>query len=268
MTDVKQLTGVVFMQCSLFASLAFGFLAEEASKMNAPRNPLTLVLALPDALYREGLRQLLAAQPGFAIVGVVADDREIVAECRTLQPDVLLLSPGEGTWADPVGTLTRLCEELGEQRVLLLENPARISAEKAITAGAWGHVDHGVAPDVLVQAVRAVAAGEVWASRGALSRALRQSLSPSARRALSTRSRAKPRALSAREVDVLRLVARGLDNTAIAEKLFVELSTVKTHLVRTFRKLAVSDRSAAVFAAISGGVDLSDAAPDGGSGLA
>ncbi|MFB4299563.1 response regulator [Actinomadura sp. NTSP31] len=190
-------------------------------------------------IVREGLRGMLAAEPGLEVAAEAASGDEAVALAPRVRPDVILMDlrmPG----GDGVSAIERLGPA---HRVLVLttfEDDADIV--RAVRAGAAGYLLKDASRTDLAAAIRAVAAG-------------RTVLSPSVSARLSAvRAAPAPAVLSARESEVLALVARGLTNAEIGARLFIGQATVKTHLLRVFAKLGVSDRTAAVMAAIEQGV--------------
>jgi DNA-binding NarL/FixJ family response regulator len=191
------------------------------------------------AIVREGLRGMLAAEPGMEVAAEAASGDEAVALAPRVRPDVILMDlrmPG----GDGVSAIERLGPG---HRVLVLttfEDDADIV--RAVRSGAAGYLLKDASRADLAAAIRDVAAG-------------RTVLAPSVSAKLSAaRAAPAPAVLSAREAEVLALVARGLTNAEIGGRLFIGQATVKTHLLRVFAKLGVSDRTAAVMAAIEQGV--------------
>ncbi|WP_173099795.1 response regulator [Actinomadura verrucosospora] len=191
-------------------------------------------------IVREGLRGMLAAEPGMEVAAEAGSGDEAVALVPRVRPDVVLMDlrmPG----GDGVSAIERLGP--AGHRVLVLttfEDDADIV--RAVRAGAAGYLLKDASRTDLAAAIREVAAG-------------RTVLSPSVSAKLSAaRAAPAPAVLSAREAEVLALVARGLTNAEIGVRLFIGQATVKTHLLRVFGKLGVSDRTAAVMAAIEQGV--------------
>lgn len=185
---------------------------------------------------REGLRGMLAAEPGMEVAAEAASGDEAVALAPRVAPDVILMD-----LRMPGGDGASAIERLGPgHRVLVLttfEDDAGIVA--AVRKGAAGCLLKDASRADLAKAIRDVAAG-------------RTVLSPSVSARLGA-AREAP-VLSAREAEVLALVARGLTNAEIGGRLFIGQATVKTHLLRVFAKLEVSDRTAAVMTAIERGV--------------
>ncbi|MEU3164221.1 response regulator transcription factor [Streptosporangium sp. NPDC006930] len=191
---------------------------------------------------REGLRGMLEADPGITVVGEAASGDEAVVRAGELTPDVILMDlrmpDGDG-----VSATSRILTGRPESRVIVLttyETDADIV--RAVEAGAAGYLLKDTSRADLLAAIRSAARGETV-------------LSPSVATRLVTRMRAPvTESLSPRETEVLSLVARGLTNAEIGRALFIGETTVKTHLLRVFGKLGVSDRTAAVTTALDRGL--------------
>ncbi|HET6290370.1 MAG TPA: response regulator transcription factor [Amycolatopsis sp.] len=199
---------------------------------------ITVMLVDDHPVVREGLRGMLEAEPDLSVVGEAGSGDEAVALSRVERPDVILMDlrmPG----LDGVGATRKILADRPGQRVVVLttyETDADIL--RAVEAGASGYLLKDASRAELAGAIRAASRGETV-------------LAPSVAGKLVNRVRnptASP--LSAREIEVLRLVARGSTNADIGRTLHISEATVKTHLLRTFGKLDVSDRTAAVTTAM------------------
>ena len=198
------------------------------------------VLVVDDhPVVRSGLVGLLAAEPDLEVVGEAGDGVQAVALAAELAPDVVLMDLRMPV-LDGVGATTAILGAGGRApRVVVLttyETDADIL--RAVEAGATGYLLKDTPRDELVAGVRAAARGQTV-------------LAPSVATRLVTTVRGER--LTAREVEVLRLVARGLSNAAVGKELFIAEATVKTHLLRVFSKLGVDDRTAAVTVAMDRG---------------
>ncbi|MCX4829970.1 response regulator transcription factor [Streptomyces sp. NBC_00006] len=203
---------------------------------------LRVVVVDDHTVMRAGVVALLAPEPGIEIVGEADDGRPGVALVEDLRPDVALLDlrmPG----LDGVAATERIVAGPSRTRVLILTTyDTDTEIERAVEAGAIGYLLKDTTREQLVDAIRSAARGEtVLAPRVA------QKLVAKLRRPTQT-------ALTAREVDVLTAVADGLSNPDIAKRLVIGEATVKTHLLRIFAKLDVSDRTRAVVVAMERGV--------------
>ncbi|SFQ67416.1 DNA-binding response regulator, NarL/FixJ family, contains REC and HTH domains [Amycolatopsis arida] len=203
---------------------------------------IRLIVADDHPIVRDGLRGVFTGERGFEVVGEAADGAEAVALTQRLRPDVVLIDlrmPG----TDGLTAIRALAERGNPARVLVLTTYDTDSdVLPAIEAGATGYLLKDAPRDELFRAVRAAARGE-------------SVLSPAVASRLMGRMREPAREpLSQREVEVLRLVARGATNRDAARQLFISEATVKTHLLHIYAKLGVNDRAAAVAAAFERGV--------------
>ncbi|MDQ0833519.1 DNA-binding NarL/FixJ family response regulator [Streptomyces achromogenes] len=208
-----------------------------------PRVSLLIVDDHP--VVRDGLRGMFESAPGFTVLGEAANGVEAVAKAGELDPDVILMDlrmPGGGG----VDAIRELARGGARAKVLVLTTYDTDSDTlPAIEAGATGYLLKDAPRDELFTAVRAAAQG-------------RTVLSPAVATRLVSAVRA-PRSpgeepLSAREREVLALVARGTSNREIALDLFISEATVKTHLTHLYAKLGVNDRAAAVARAYERGI--------------
>jgi DNA-binding NarL/FixJ family response regulator len=203
---------------------------------------IRVVLADDHPVVREGLRGMLAAEPGIEVVADAASGAEAVAVAARFQPDVVLMDlrmpHGDGVEA----TAKIVGGHPGIRVVVLTTYETDADIVRAVEAGAVGYLLKDASISELGSAVRAAARGETV-------------LAPSVARRLVSHVR-QPRRdlLSSRETEVLALVARGLTNAEIGLRLSIAETTVKTHLLRLFGKLGVNDRTAAVTSAIALGV--------------
>jgi DNA-binding NarL/FixJ family response regulator len=213
---------------------------------------IRVLLADDQALVRAGFRALLDAQPDIEVVGEAGDGAEalrLVAECA---PDVVLMDirmPG----VDGLAATRQIAADgrLASVRVVILTTFGLDEyVFEAIRSGASGFLVKDTEPDELVQAVRVVAGGDAL-------------LSPSVTRRLIQEfaARAKPPATAAamveltnREREVVALVAEGLSNEEIAERLFISPATAKTHVSRAMRELGARDRAQLVVLAYESGL--------------
>jgi DNA-binding NarL/FixJ family response regulator len=191
---------------------------------------------------REGLRGMLEAEPDLTVVSEAGSGEEAVALARVVEADVILMDLRMRD-LDGVGATQRILAEHPARKVVVLttyETDADIL--RAVEAGAAGYLLKDASRADLANAIRAAARGETV-------------LAPSVAGKLVNRVRRPvPHTLSAREIEVLALVAKGLTNADIGRALHISEATVKTHLLRAFGKLDVSDRTAAVTTAMSLGL--------------
>jgi len=213
---------------------------------------IKVLIADDQAMVREGFGALLAAQDDVVVVGSAADGAQAVAESRRLDPDVVLMDVRMPVLDGLAATRQLLAGRDGRPRVLILTTfDLDDYVYEALRAGASGFLLKDAPAADLVHAVRVVAAGDAL-------------LAPSVTRRLIAEfaarpgpSRPRPTALNAltpRETEVLRLIARGRSNQEIAAELVVAEQTVKTHVGRILAKLSLRDRAQAVVLAYETGL--------------
>ncbi|HTJ34629.1 MAG TPA: response regulator transcription factor [Dactylosporangium sp.] len=215
---------------------------------------IKLLIVDDQAMVRQGFAALLAAQPDFTVVGDAADGEQGVTLARERAPDVVLMDIRMPV-LDGLAATRRILDVapgLHRPRVLMLTTfDLDDYVFEALRAGASGFLLKDAPAAELVNAVRVVAAGDGL-------------LAPSVTRKLIEQFAARPRAvahrpdrlrdLTPREVEVLRLIARGQSNAEIAASLVVAEQTVKTHVSRVLQKLDLRDRAQAVVFAYETGV--------------
>lgn len=204
--------------------------------------PITVVIADDQAVVRDGLGLLLAAADDLDVLGVAADGAEAVDVIAARRPRVALVDLRMPA-LDGAQVTARLAEEAPEVRVLVLTTYADDEAVlPALRAGAAGYLTKDTTGEALVAAIRTVAAGGTVLDPAVGRRLVELIGSPTPPPA------APPElaGLTAREVDVLRLVAQGLSNQQAASRLVVSESTMKTHVNHLLSKLALDGRPALV----------------------
>lgn len=207
---------------------------------------IKIVLADDHALLREGLANMLETEPGFCVVGQASNGHEAAELTAELKPDVLLMDV-KMPQMDGLAATRHIKQHRKEQNVLLFtmfDNDEYLY--DAISAGADGYLLKDVSRETLADSIRRVARGEALLD-AALVRRLFQEFGTLRERAANA---PPPHGLSNREVEVLRLVAEGLNNREIGARLFVEEKTVKTHLHNIFDKIGVRDRTQAALYAL------------------
>jgi DNA-binding NarL/FixJ family response regulator len=204
------------------------------------------VLIVDDqALVRTGFRMILEIEPDLRVVGEATDGDQAVAQVRRLRPDIVLMDvrmPG----LDGIGaTRTIVADPTSSARVVMLTTfDMDEYVYGALQAGASGFLLKDVQPELLLAGIRAVHAGDSLLAPTVTRRMIEAFLKRPPVVDADTRRRLN--ALTAREQDVLRLVARGMTNAEIATDLFVSETTVKTHVGRVLTKLGLRDRVQAV----------------------
>jgi DNA-binding NarL/FixJ family response regulator len=209
---------------------------------------IKILIADDQAMVREGFGALLGAQPDMLVVGDAQDGAAAVARCRELRPDVVLMDIRMPVM-DGLEATRRLQD--GPRVLILTTFDLDDYVYEALRAGASGFLLKDAPAADLINAVRVVAAGEALLAP----RVTRRLIAEFAARPATDRPR--PTALNAltpRETDVLRLIARGRSNQEIAADLVVAEQTVKTHIGRILAKLGLRDRAQAVVFAYETGL--------------
>jgi DNA-binding NarL/FixJ family response regulator len=209
------------------------------------------VLIVDDqALVRGGFQMILSAQPDIDVVGVAENGAQAVALVPTLAPDVVLMDVRMPVM-DGLEATRRILAAPGVRTKVVMLTTFDLDeyVYAALAAGASGFLLKETRPEVLADAVRTVAGGEALLAPTVLRRLVDQHT-----RAPSPAAVSRLSVLTDREVEVLRLIARGCSNTEISQALSVAETTVKTHVTRIFRKLDLRDRAQAVVVAYETGV--------------
>lgn len=214
---------------------------------------IRLLLADDHPVVRAGLRAVLESEPDIAIVAEAATAEDAVLRTETGDVDVVLMDLQFGSGVGGSAATRAITAREGSPRVVVLttyDTEADIIA--AVEAGASGYLLKDAPADELVAAVRAAAAGQ-------------SALAPAVTDRLIERMRTPATSLSVRETEVLTLVADGLSNQQIAQRLFLSQATVKSHLVHIFAKLDADSRTAAVAVAVQRGLIRQNRTPPSGT---
>ncbi|MFE9428708.1 response regulator [Kitasatospora sp. NPDC006697] len=223
-----------------------------------PVSPLTVLIADDQPLVRRGLALILSPAPGVRVVAEAANGEQAVELARLHRPSVVVMDIRMPV-LDGVQATERLSRELPDCRVLALSTfDMDEYVVAALRAGAAGFLPKDVSPEELLAAVRTVHSGEAAVAPRLLTRLLAAYVTaPGPPPRPGTGAAAQPAGsaeLTAREVEVWRLIAEGLDNNEIAQAMQISASTVKNHITNVFGKLRVRDRAQAVIAAYESGL--------------
>lgn len=220
-------------------------MSDETSDEARDDASVSLLIVDDHPVVRDGLRGMFESAPGFVVLGEAANGEEALERAAALDPDVILMDlrmPGGGG----VAAIAHLTRTGARAKILVLTTYDTDSDTlPAIEAGATGYLLKDAPRDELFTAVRAAAEGRTVLSPAVASRLVSAVRTPRA---------PGNEPLSAREREVLALVAKGTSNREIARELFISEATVKTHLTHLYAKLGVNDRAAAVATAYQRGI--------------
>jgi DNA-binding NarL/FixJ family response regulator len=212
---------------------------------------IRVLLVDDQALVRSGFRLILETRSDMEVVGEAEDGLEAVALARQLQPDVILMDVRMPN-VDGIEATRRIVDGGSEARIVVLTTfDADEYVYDAIRAGASGFLLKDVRPTDLIEAIRLIADGNALLGPTVTRRLLDRFADVAPRAEVET---AAMRSLTVREREILRLLANGLSNAEIAERLYLGETTVKTHVSSVLRKLGVRDRVQAVIVAFDVGL--------------
>jgi DNA-binding NarL/FixJ family response regulator len=213
---------------------------------------LRILLVDDQALVRSGFRMLLEAQADMEVVGEAADGEQAVVEVRRTRPDVALMDirMPRMDGIEATRLITHADPPLGCKVLVLTTYDLDEFVFRGLRAGASGFLLKDVAPEELVKAIRIVAAGESLLAPSVTRRLIEEYV----RTPVAPVTPPELASLTEREHEVLTLIGKGLANHEIAERLFLSMATVKTHVNRVFYKLGLRDRAQAVVLAYETGI--------------
>lgn len=207
--------------------------------------PITILIVDDHTVVRRGLAALLATEPDMKVVGEASNGREAVAQAERLHPLVVLMDLVMPGMDGAAATAEIMCRQPETNILVLTSFGSDVKLFPAVKAGAIGYLLKDTTPEELLQAIRRAAAGESSLNPAVARRLLRE---------LSQEKGGAPREpLSAREIDVLGLLARGLSNQQIAEALSISDATVRTHVSNVLVKLGLANRTQAALYALRHG---------------
>lgn len=210
--------------------------------------PLTLLIVDDDPMMRLGLKAALANQTDLAVVGEATDGQEGLEQAIALQPDVVLMDVGmlEMDGIEATQQIKALASTV--RVVMLTSHTDETEIIAALSSGADAYCIKGTDVDALADAIRVAASGAVYLDPR-IAQKVMQNLNPA-----RTSREAALGLLSGREMEVLRLIVEGFNNTEIAQQLYLSPNTVKTYVKGIMNKLVVSDRVQAAVAAVRRGL--------------
>ena len=200
---------------------------------------IRLLIADDHILFRDGLTSLLRDEPDLEVLGQAGTGEEALCQIRQHQPDVVLLDISMPVLSG-LEVASQINAELSTIKILMLTiHEEENFFFEALRAGAHGYVLKGARSEELMNAIRIVYSGETYLPPSLAGSLVQDFLSRQFRPPLDD-------SLTSREYDVLTLIAKGLTNRQIAEKLSLSLSTIKTHRAHIYQKLNLNDRASLV----------------------
>ena len=221
------------------------------------KGKVRIVVADDHPIVRDGLKKLLLLEDDFEVIGEASDGREVLERVQELDPDVLLLDLRMPN-LDGLSALQALQQSNKRTRIIVLTaSEDKNEFVQAMKLGCSGIVLKQTAPDLIVKSIRKVHAGEIWLDSHTTAAVMRQFQTGTENNSGSGGKGRERSPLSAREREIVALVAQGYKNKEMAEKMFISEQTVKNHLHNIFDKLGVSDRLELALYAIHKGLHLS-----------
>jgi DNA-binding NarL/FixJ family response regulator len=214
--------------------------------------PVRVLLVDDHTVMRQGVRMLLTLDPEIEVIGEAADGAEAVKLTRQLKPDVVLMDLLMPVM-DGLSAITEIRRDVPETEIVALTSLLEDSiVTDVVRAGAIGYLLKDASGEELIRAIKSAAQGQVHLSPKAAARLVKEVRAPE-----------NPQALTARETDVLKLLAQGKSNKEIAQQLKIGDKTVHSHVSNILSKLNVPSRTqAALYAIRSGLVSLNKLKPD------
>jgi NarL family two-component system response regulator LiaR len=217
-------------------------------------SPIRVLIADDHAILRKGIRALLSTEAGIEVVGEAGDGVEALAQAESLEPDIILMDLVMPKMDGIEATRQVTARQPGVRVLVLTSFAADDKVFPAIKAGALGYILKDSGPDDLVQAIHQVYRGEPSLEPEIARKVLFELAQP-------PRQPPTPDPLTARELEVLRLIAQGKSNREIAEELVLAELTVRTHVSNILGKLHVANRTQAALYALKEGLASLDDFP-------
>ncbi|MEO8611564.1 MAG: response regulator transcription factor [Chloroflexota bacterium] len=213
-------------------------------------NPIRVLLADDQVLFREALHTLLSVQPGIEVVAEAGDGEQALRSAAQHKPDVVLMDV-QMPLLDGVAATRRLLAEFPACRVIMLTTfDDDEYVFEGLRAGAIGYLLKDAPAQKLVEAIQAAARGETFLGPSVAAKVVAELNRQPGHSTMPARGAQNlPEPLTAREIDILRLIASGYNNKEIADELVITEGTVKNHITNILGKLGVRDRTQAVLKA-------------------
>lgn len=230
-----------------------GAVMPEFNSAETGRPPIRIVIADNHPIARYGLNALLVGEPDFKVIGEAENGRQALDHISELNPDILLLELQmpvlDGFSALQILHGSNHCTKT----IVLTGSDQTTEFVRCMKLGAAGVIRKQASGELIVKSIRKVHSGEIWLDSELTVHVLRQFVSAANPEGISPRQLLQRNPTSARELEIVKLIAQGFRNKEIADNLFISEQTVKNHLHSVFRKLGVSDRlSLALYAVHQG----------------
>jgi len=217
------------------------------------KDRIRILLVDDHAIVRKGIMALLATEKNLQVVGEAGNGEEAILQAKALDPDVILMDLVMPEM-DGIQAIQKIKAWKPDTRILVLTSFVEDSKVfPAIKAGALGYLLKDSDPADLVQAIQRVYLGEAWL-HPMIARKVLKELTATTAKELSERSKEHSVTLTERETEVLRLVAQGLSNQEIADRLVLSEATVRTHVSSLLNKLHLASRTQAALYALKQGL--------------
>jgi len=210
--------------------------------------PIRVLIADDHPMFRFGLRALLSAEPDIVVAGEATDGQEAITQASNLKPDLVLMDINLPV-LNGIEATRQIIRQHPNMGILIITMFEDDTIFAALRAGARGYILKGAEGEETLRAIRAAANGEAI-----FSPAIARRLGNYFARPLTPPAEQPFQELTARERDILRLLAQGLTNTAIAERLSLSPKTVRNQVSIIFSKIEVTDRAEAIIKAIEAGL--------------
>lgn len=196
-------------------------------------------------MVRQGLKQILELEDDITVIAQASNGEEAINIARTEQPDVILMDINMPGMNGLEAIKEMKDEKISSKIIVLTIHEDRDYLFKTLHMGAEGYVLKDADPNILIEAIRSVNSGQSYIQANMTKELVKEFK----RVTHNNKEKSKPNNLTSREIEVLELIAEGMINREIAQKLFISEKTVKNHISNIFKKLNVSDRTqAAIYA--------------------
>lgn len=213
--------------------------------MHKTMDKICVAIVDDHTMVRQGLKQILELEDDITVIAQASNGEEAINIARTEQPDVILMDINMPGMNGLEAIKEMKDEKISSKIIVLTIHEDRDYLFKTLHMGAEGYVLKDADPNILIEAIRSVNTGQSYIQANMTKELVKEFK----RVTHNNKEKSKPNNLTSREIEVLELIAEGMINREIAQKLFISEKTVKNHISNIFKKINVSDRTqAAVFA--------------------